>query len=354
MFGIDMHHIVAGFIIFVAIVLLLAPVFRYVVVGWEHKRHDILDSLDAGARLAYFNTFRRSGDAPTPARASIAFEQIYTVAYGRRFFTIPVFLLCLIALIEVTLVVLSALDALHYIRNPFFNIPVIAMAAIAGAYLWVANDFISRARRLDFTPSDVMWGNLRLITAIPIGYSFATLAAEAVGPFIAFAISAFPLETVQSMLRKAASKRLGNEPKDEEVRDEIIKLQGITTTIVERLRNEDIITIAQLAYCDPVRVTMRSNLTFNFVVDCMNQALAWLYFEEGMARIRPLGLRGAAEIKHLYDDLTAPRSQRVRATARATLRAAAQALGKDERALMFAFTEIAEDPYTEFLDEIWT
>ena len=32
--------------------------------------------------------------------------------------------------------------------------------------------------------------------------------------------------------------------------------------------------IAQVAYCDPIRLVMRSSLTFSFVIDCMNQALA--------------------------------------------------------------------------------
>ena len=103
------------------------------------------------------------------------------------------------------------------------------------------------------------------------------------------------------MLGKLANKSLGLEATAEEASDDIIKLQGINKAIVERLSNEDITTISQIAYCDPVQLVMRSNLNFIFVTDCMNQALAWMYLEDGMNKIRQFGLRGAVEIKHWFD-----------------------------------------------------
>jgi hypothetical protein len=176
--------------------------------------------------------------------------------------------------VEVTFVVLTVLHTVGYSANPLFDIPPIAIAAIAGAYMWVVNDLTYRARRLDFSPSDVQWGILRLAIAVPIGYAFAAVAAPSAGPLVAFALGAFPLTTVTSMLGKLANKSLRLEATAEEASDDIIKLQGINKAIVERLSNEDITTISQIAYCDPVQLVMRSNLNFIFVTDCMNQALA--------------------------------------------------------------------------------
>jgi hypothetical protein len=68
-------------------------------------------------------------------------------------------LLLLTGTMAVTIVALTGLHKLQYFETaPLFDLPDAAMAAIAGAYLWVVDDFISRARRLDFTPADVMWG----------------------------------------------------------------------------------------------------------------------------------------------------------------------------------------------------
>jgi len=232
-------------------------------------------------------------------------------------------------------------------------VPDIGMAAIAGAYLWVINDHISRARRLDFAPADVEWGVLRLIIAIPMGYAFAAVAAKSVGPFVAFALGAFPLATLTSMLRQLSEKKLDLGATSVEASDDIIKLQGINRTIVERLSNEDVTTVTQIAYCDPVRLVMRSNLSFNFVTDCMNQALAWLYLQDDLNIIRPLGMRGAAEIKNLIDSYDDPADVDHQRAVDALPKIAA-AIKQDPATLQVAFREIAEDPYTIFLSSVWT
>ncbi len=312
-----------------------------------------MDGLDTDARLAYFEMFSRSGETQTKGTVSTAFERLYDDWYGRRLFLVPGLLLFLVGSTAVTCIVLTGLHRLGYMVNPLFDMPDIGMAAIAGAYLWVIDDHISRARRLDFAPSDVLWGALRLIVAVPMGYAFAAVAAKSIGPFVAFALGAFPLAALTSMLRRLSEKSLGLGATTEETSDDIIKLQGMNRPIVERLFNEDITTITQIAYCDPVRLVMRSNLNFNFVTDCMNQALAWLYFQDGLNTIRPLGMRGAAEIANLidaYDD--AGNVDHSRAVA--AFPKIAKAIKQDPGTLQVAFREIAEDPYTIFLNRVWT
>jgi hypothetical protein len=260
-------------LIFAETAAIMLPLIRYVWVGWKAKRKDIMDGLSADARLAYFKMFIRDGKERTPAQASAEFEALYEQWYGRRFFLLPGLLLLLVALLGSTLVTFSALAGIGCVTNIVCAIPDTAIAALAGAFLWSVNDMISRSRRLDFSPSDVLWSVLRFIVAVPMGYAFASLV-PAGGLFVAFALGAFPLATIASMLRRLAEKQLGIAPTDDDASDDIIKLQGINKTIVERLGNEDVTTVTQMAYCDPVELVMRSNLTFNFVTDCMNQALA--------------------------------------------------------------------------------
>ncbi len=159
------------------------------------------------------------------------------------------------------------------------------------------------------------------------------------------------------MMKRLFNKKLGLEPNADEGHDDIVKLQGINRPIVERLADEDVTTITQIAYCDPVRLVMRSNLTFNFVTECMNQALAWLYFEDKLAVLRPLGLRGAVEIRCLieeYDDIdTEPTSQAAHDRAVAALPHIAQSFGQPVEAFQIALRQIADDPYTVFLAKVW-
>jgi hypothetical protein len=303
--------------------------------------------------------FSRSDEPFVLKDAKTKFEELYSKWYGRRYFLVPGLLLLLTGFLAVTLVALSSLDRIHYIANPLFNLPETAMAALAGAYLWIVDDFTSRARRLDFAPSDVLWGVLRLTIAIPMGYAFANVAAPTVGPFVAFALGAFPLSTLTSMLRRLTNKTLSMESTAEEAKDDIIKLQGINRAIVERLSREDITTITQIAYCDPVRLIMRSNLTFNFVTDSMNQALAWMYLQKDLETIRSLGMRGAVEIKYLIDDLDGiggnnPGEQEAHDRAVAAFPLIAAAINQNPATLQITFRQIAEDPYTQYLASVWT
>jgi len=192
-----------------------------------------------------------------------------------------------------------------------------------------------------------------------MGYACASIAAKSLGPFVAFALGAFPLTTLTSMLQRLANKNLGLEATPSETTDDIIKLQGINRAIVERLSNEDINTITQVAYCDPVRLIMRSNLTFNFVTDCMNQALAWMYLQGDLDTIRPLGMRGAVEIRCLVQELDDVDSQAApnktaHARAVAALPLIAAAIKQDPATLQLAFRQIADDPFSIFLERVWT
>lgn len=331
----------------VGVMVMAVPLAMFLIVGWEVKRKDILDGLNAESRLQYFRMFCRN-DKFDAARAHREMEAMYVRWYGRRHFVAPLALLLIVATAALYIAIDSVAPAA---AGALVDVRAIGASGVAGAYMWVVNDFISRARKLDLSPSDLNWATLRFVIAVPLGFSIASIAAKDVGPFIAFAAGAFPLATLMDLLRRAAASRLGYE-QSAPVSDDVVKLQGVNETVALRLANEDITTITQIAYCDPIRLTMRSNLTFNVVTDLMNQALAWEYFGAGMDAIRPLGLRGAVEIKHLQDALLKARGAD-HAAAAAALPAIAKALGQEVSTLAVVFSEVADDPFTIYLNSIW-
>lgn len=349
------EKLVCHLVIIAAMTMLLAPLVRYAVLGWAIKRRDILDGFDQAAVQAYYQMFSR---AAPPGGATLAeFDKLHRRFYGRHFFILPGLILLLVGWLAVTLVVFTAMDQAGYIKNPLFNLPEIAMASLAGAYLWVVHDQILRSRRLDFSPSDVLWCCLRIVIAVPMGYALAGILADDAGPFVAFALAAFPLSALLSIMRRISEKKLDLGDSKEEASDALIKLQGMNRTIVERLHNEDVTTITQIAYCDPVRIVMRSNLSFNFVSDCMNQALAWMYLEDKLALLRPLGLRGAVEIRNFIvalDDADPKSPHKAdHDLAVAALPKLAATLGQDPATVQLVFREIAADPFTTFLSSVW-
>lgn len=349
--------LVCSLTIIVGVLALMLPLLRYVLIGWHIKRRDITDGFNEAARKTYFRMFVPSESVATADDATKEFDRIYRKWYGRQFFLVPGMLLFVVTVMVVSMIAFSGFSRFGYMKNPVFDLPSTALAALAGAYLWVVHDFISRSRRLDFSSSDVHWATLRFLIAIPMGYAFS--ATPATGPFIAFALGAFPLSALVTGLRRMAEKTVvGLAPTKEESRDEIAKLQGVDKGVVDRLAREDIATISQLAYCDPVRLVMRSNLTFNFVTDCMNQALAWIYLGEHLDTLRPMGLRGAVEIKNLIDEYDAsastdPKAVQAHQLATRAVPKMAAAIKQDPDALLVALREIAGDPFTRFLAAMW-
>jgi len=68
--------LIAALIIFVGIATLMAPVMRYVCVGWRAKRKDIMDGLASSARVSYFQMYSRNGEKLDEPAASKAFEKL--------------------------------------------------------------------------------------------------------------------------------------------------------------------------------------------------------------------------------------------------------------------------------------
>jgi hypothetical protein len=339
-------------------IMMMGP-FRYLRYGWAAKRKDIMGGLDQSARYEYFKRFAYDESFAIGSDISKAFENFYENWYGRRFFVVPLVIHLVATFVFVFLVMLSVLDQHGGLHNPFFQLGFPAITAAAGAYMWVTNDFISRARRLDFSPADVAWGTLRLVVAIPMGYAFASLFTDRISPFVTFALGAFPLSALLSVMQRRMEKQLHMASDTPETADSVSKLEGVDRDIRERLEKEDITTVTQIAYCDPIRLAMRSNLSFIYISDIAGQAIAWLYLRDKLSLIKSFGLRGACEIrwylKH-YDlegsDLT-PVQKRDHDRAVAALRAIAAALKQDEATVLNCFKQIAYDPFTSFYAETW-
>jgi hypothetical protein len=122
--------------------------------------------------------------------------------------------------------------------------------------------------------------------------------------------------------------------------------------VADTLQDIGITTVPQLAYCDPVQVSIKGGFDFSFVVDVVGQALAWIYFEDKLALLRIIGLRSSVEIGQTLNDAQ-DNSSATQPDARAALDTAAAKIELSKEAFLNACGQIAEDPFNEFLTEIW-
>ncbi len=305
--------------------------------------------------------------------------------YGRYRLTAPLILLILLILITFPLMFLETssgwaalivanshgLASVALLASPFppiFKVPEMGLAAIAGAYAWVGASLFDGATRYNLPPQVVLGASLRLVIAVPLGYSIQSIAAPVIAPFLAFALGAFPLAEVQILLKRIATNKLGLETSADHQKDEVSVLDGIDQPTADRLEDGDVLTVAQLAYSDPVQLSMRTNLSFNSIIDAQSQALAWIYVGDNLPQLAKIGFRGAVEIAPFYEDLSAETD--TNGPANKLLQIASDRTGVPPDkcppqtppatrtpipadGLRHAFREITGNPYTRFLSEVW-
>jgi hypothetical protein len=349
-------HLCSVILSVILVSLIAYPLIIYIYLGWKRKANDVILSMSPKCAKLYLDTFQtQSVDL---GNALEAFKEFYYSWYGRKYLVVPIGITMVAAIIlsyslaDTGLFNLNEFNKIPQAAAEYIHLPAVAVAAAAGAYGFAAWDLIWRTARLNLSPADILGASVRMLIAIPLGYAFAALLKDDLGPFIAFAAAAFPLQAVIIMLQRLANKQLGVEMGASASKDQVTELSCVDKVIADRLQDADITTVGQLAYCDPVQICMRTSLSFAFVSDIVAQALAWIYVGNKLADLRPLGLRGAVEIQYLCNDIKSGTDDEKR-VAKATLEKAASIMGLSSDGFQNVATEIAEDPYTVFLAETW-
>ncbi len=375
----------------ICVIVVLYPIVRYLSRHWEYRRDSLFSLLETnGAIVLYYRRFRpaehASKDNKTTAEkdkstaeiaehmraAEIAkymraFEKDFDRWYGRKYYAAPLVILCVLTGVSAwwasKILRAWAVDA-----SSLESLRALVLAALGGAFVWIIADEMDRFRRRDFTVSDVYYYAFRLLLAIPFGWALTRVTVTLqVGIPLAFFLGCFPTTTLFTIGRRIASQQLKLGDEAGSGRLELEALQCVGKSNAERFKDEGVTTITGLAYADPIDLTIRTNFDFNYVVDCVSQALMWIYFGKDCAKLFALSLRGAQEVSAVMDwldpDLSSgvsdddaqrlPSVAQRKACAEETVAAAAGILNISKDALRMTLYQISRDPYTEFLVNVW-
>ncbi len=338
-------------ICFIAWIFLLLPSIAYLKTGWLSRFNMLKGVLSEEALKVYFSQFFPSKEHIQKGNLGKEFEKLFFKDYGRRHYILPLILLALTSLAGMLLLV-NNLFLWFKMCPTLISIHPIAISAFLGAYMWVANDQLERFRTRNFTSHDVCICSYRFLIAIPLGFSFAAIFNDTVGITSAFLLGTFPAQTLMKYARRFVNQKMNIADDVTEPLNELQQLQSINKEEAERYRDEGITNILDLAYADPIDLTIRTNFNFNYVLDCASQALLWLYLGKNVEKVRLLGLRGAQEAAALYVGLKSndPETKKIYEE---NFKAVAVALGVDEKAFSLTLIQIAEDPYTQFFCNVW-
>ena len=355
------------------VLIVIYPIGRFLAKPWAFRRDALTGQLAGSSMKLYYERFRRGevitkldndgkptkqklvvGDAAlTSADYEAAFDIHFDRWYGRRYYIAPVFGLLVLTAICAwwgctnLWLWISGLKSIESMRG-------LVAAALAGALVWIVSDEIDRLRRRDFTSSDVYYYVFRILLSIPFAWALTRAQVTLqLGIPTAFFLGSFPTSTLFTAARRFANQqlKLGEDPVSGNL--ELEKLQNVGKENAERFKDEGISTICQLAYADPVDLTIRTNFDFNYVTDSVSQALLWLYLGDQLSNAAIYSLRGAYEAHALMEGLKNNDPIAQKTLTDVTARLVANKVQISEDTLRATLRQAGYDPFTIFLVDIW-
>lgn len=230
--------------------------------------------------------------------------------------------------------------------------------AILGGYTRVVYEMVLRYYQENIRPADLLWWCYRLIVSVPLGYAVGMFLNGGDSPrgayAVAFLLGLFPTTTVTNIGRQLFSKLT----KSEQVEEPPAQLKDLATLDSETILvigEEGISTYTQLAYADPIRLTIRTGLNYSFVITAISEAmlLGYLGTRKKMDVVRLFGFTGGYEIYFLWKSANAAAGTAERIQADNIITEMATRLETTVDGLRNILVEVGTDPYLEFIVECW-
>lgn len=354
-------HCLMVWVVYVLLLLLLVlPVGTFLVRGWTVRRSEIADNLSPAAKYRYLQAYHGSYAALDESHAPAEFLKYYEAEFGRNAFVAP-FVLCVA--FAGSLLYLSADTVSVWIvaqRLEGGMLPSMVVLAILGGYSWVANSVVSTSFRNDVLPRDLYWASFRLAISVPMAFALTSLMNGAAGPTVpaavAYLMGSFPTTTLMTLARRVSASYLKLTDAPDNYESQLQALPDLDTRTAEQLVDEGISTIQQLAAADPIKLTIRTGLSFSFIVSCVGDALLWVYADKNIDIFRKYGIAGAYDCCNLQVDLntgeTNPEDKDY-LDAIDVVKRLATALGTSESGIRTLVWNVAMDPNAQFIYAAW-
>jgi hypothetical protein len=324
--------------------LLIGPLFAYIKNGQSRKIEIIRGFYSPDLIARYFEQFWRGRDGfsklvrqwrnerPNISQGLVdqieaRFLDLFRDDFGLRVYLIPSILLGAVGFIVLFFGFAGGIGLAEALLSGSSQAPVkplglqldlVSVAAIFGAFTWIASDSITRNHQWTFHPSDLSWYALRLIIAVPLGQAIALLwhgipapgagastglLGAGTGAFLAFVISMFSLDSITKILSSVAVKAGGlASTAPDERNDVIVRLPGVDEEKARALAAEGVTTIVQLIAVDPIHTSISTGLQFEYILALIDTALLWRYFGTDLDALREFGFIGASQVLNFAEE----------------------------------------------------
>lgn len=183
------------------------------------------------------------------------------------------------------------------------SLPRAVVAALMGAFVWGMYDALRRYRAASLSPESLHFTWLRMLVGGAVAPFMSVLFSNSnVNDFLAFGIGSFPAKTLSDFIQGQVASKLQMTANAAPAEGPTLQeLQGSTTALLDTLSEADIDSTQDLAYADPLKLFLRTNIPWATVLDFVDQALLYNYVGDKLKTLRVLGVRGSIEFAALHD-----------------------------------------------------
>jgi len=340
----DGNLIWAWMIIFIPAVLYLWLFFSYLQVVAD-KRNELQRILSRGGAMSrYITAYGSQNENPQQVAARLLIRNNYAVLSYLRAFTFTALLTTMASTVAVVRAGLPTglPETLIGLIRTSPSVPAV-LAGCAGAFVWGLYELLRRYRVGDLTPSGVYFTGIRLLVLAGVGPSLSTVLNTEFSWAIAFGLGVIPLNTVADIAGEPARRALKLAPAAAANIDPLFSnVQGLTTDMIDRLYEAGIQNVQQLAFTDPLRLLVRTNLDWKVILDLIDQSFLIVFIGNKIEKLRPIGIRGAVEFSSLPEN------------PHPIITEIAAILEYKPEEVELLINALIGDPTTSFIGELWS
>ncbi len=245
--------------------------------------------------------------------------------------------------------------------------PNSATAALLGAWAYALYSVISRITSADLSPEFLLRLSYQPIIAIAFAFFSTFMFAEDFLIFISFGIGFLPYPEIVRYIRVKTQQKMNadsNAADNAERQSNLSEIEGIDFDEIERLHEENIKNIQQLAFSNPLEIHFSTAYPLKTIIDWNDQALLRLYVNKAQLQaLRPIGIRGAIEMAQvrrrireyetkLQEALDAGNTDlaaKIKSDSETLLTSITSALGTQPTNIKYLAYQLGEDPHVEFV-----
>jgi hypothetical protein len=255
------------------------------------------------------------------------------------------------------------------LQQTLATFPDTTIAALIGAWAFALYSVIARIATADQSPQFLLRLSYQPIIAAALAYFATFMFAEDFVLLLSFGIGFLPYPELVRWTRVTTNRRLnggkeGAATAADGGEGRLSEIDGIDFDEIDRLHEENIKNIQQLAFSNPLVAHFVTAYPLKTIIDWTDQALLRIYIDRETAdKLRPLGIRGAIEMAQVRRRIrefegrakeAAAKGDQAKADAlmRDTtdfLAAVAVAAGTNESAVRNLAYQLGEDPHIEFI-----